>query len=123
MNLQIYVTRHEELSDGTTFEPPQPAIDIVSKETAFGSLMDPEKGNPKVMTTSSALGIIRCHSGRPDMDDIISSSLLSGNTEDDRIIVGACGPSELMKQTRKAVRVSTLDEGPSVKLYTEVSSL
>ena len=95
-------------------------MDPVSKETAFDSLADPEKGTSKV-STCSAFGIVGYNIGRPDINDVIATALLSGNTEDDQIIVGACGPSELLSQTRNAIHIASDDDGPSVKLYTEVS--
>lgn len=55
------------------------------------------------------------------MGNLIAAAATGSGNLDDRVIVGACGPSELMSTTREAVNNELLNGGPSITLYTEVS--
>lgn len=59
--------------------------------------------------------------GRPDISNLIEAVATSGGNSDDRVIVGACGPSDLMSTIRNAVNNDTRDNRLSITLYTEVS--
>lgn len=59
--------------------------------------------------------------GRPDIGNLIGAAATSGGKSDDRIIVGACGPSDLTSTIRHSVNNDIRDDGPSITLYTEVS--
>ncbi|GKZ49342.1 hypothetical protein AbraIFM66951_001746 [Aspergillus brasiliensis] len=57
--------------------------------------------------------------GRPDIGNIIEALVRSSPTTHDRVIIGACGPSELMGVTREAVHKHLCKDGLSMTLYTE----
>jgi hypothetical protein len=59
--------------------------------------------------------------GRPDIGSLIEAAATKGGNSDDRVIVGACGPSDLIRTIRIAVNDDIRDDGLSVTLYTEVS--
>jgi hypothetical protein len=73
------------------------------------------------MATGSPSSINEIRSGRPDIGKLIAAAVASSSSIDDRIIVGACGPSELMSSIREAVYSDLYNDGPSLTLYTEVS--
>ena len=81
---------------------------------------DLEKGahRPSTLKTS-AVSVIR--PGRPDIGSLLEAIVLARSDEDDRVIVGACGPNELMRVTREAVHKELRHERLPITLYTEAS--
>ncbi|CAG8928199.1 unnamed protein product [Penicillium salamii] len=59
--------------------------------------------------------------GRPDLDSIIENIVSSSCGLEDNVIIGACGPEDLMRTTRLAVHNRSLREEGPITLYTEVS--
>ena len=62
--------------------------------------------------------------GRPNIGHLMSAAISSSSTSSGdiaRVIVGACGPKELIDTTRQAALHEKHDDGPSLTLYTEVS--
>ncbi|OJJ65795.1 hypothetical protein ASPBRDRAFT_60260 [Aspergillus brasiliensis CBS 101740] len=57
--------------------------------------------------------------GRPSIGNIIDAIVESSSTAHDRVIVGACGPSELTSVTRDSVHKHLCNDGLSMTLYTE----
>lgn len=129
MNLIIHVTGQTDLPGTSSSTSPNSSSEKVSAkdhviltESSPAILTsDPEKGaeqQPTGNVSSSVKGILP---GRPNIDNLIAAAAAGSARLDDRIIVGACGPSRLMSTTRKAVDNELLNDGPSITLYTEVS--
>ncbi|CAG7935108.1 unnamed protein product [Penicillium nalgiovense] len=129
VNLIIHVTGQTDLPGTSSSTSPNSSSEKVSAkdhviltESSPAILTsDPEKGaeqQPTGNVSSSVKGILP---GRPNIDNLIAAAAAGSARLDDRIIVGACGPSRLMSTTRKAVDNELLNDGPSITLYTEVS--
>ncbi|CAG8179504.1 unnamed protein product [Penicillium nalgiovense] len=129
VNLIIHVTGQTDLSGTSSSTSPNSSSEKVSAKdnviltgpspTILTS--DPEKGAEQQSTgnvSSSVKGILP---GRPNIGNLIAAAAAGSTRLDDRVIVGACGPSRLMSTTRKAVNNELLNDGPSITLYTEVS--
>ncbi|OQE83086.1 hypothetical protein PENNAL_c0034G00560 [Penicillium nalgiovense] len=127
VNLIIHVTGQTDLSGTSSSTSPNSSSEKVSAkdhviltESSPAILTsDPEKGaeqQPTGNVSSSVKGILP---GRPNIDNLIAAAAAGSARLDDRIIVGACGPSRLMSTTRKAVDNELLNDGPSITLYTE----
>jgi hypothetical protein len=129
VNVLIHVTRATDLSGTSLSTTPESHSEKASLEddvipigpSPLGSqINDLEKGALE-MATSSPLSINVIRPGRPDIGKLIAAAVASSSSIDDRIIVGACGPSELMSTIREAVFSDLYNDGPSLTLYTEVS--
>lgn len=126
MNVLIHVTRATDLSVTSLSTTPESHSEKASLEDdviPIGPsplINDLEKGALE-MATGSPLSINEIRPGRPDIGKIIAAAVGSSSSIDDRIIVGACGPSELMSTIREAVFSDLYNDGPSLTLYTEVS--
>ncbi|KAJ5921484.1 hypothetical protein N7466_009810 [Penicillium verhagenii] len=57
--------------------------------------------------------------GRPDIASVINEAATSHGSPDDRVIVGACGPKELISTTRNAVNNDLRNERLAVTFYSE----
>lgn len=79
-----------------------------------------EKG--KEGTTGKTIQLPDVNKGRPDVLKLVAGCISQCSLES-RIGVGACGPTQMIKMTRKAVSQETYDTGPSITLHTEVSFL
>lgn len=101
VNLVICVTRD-----------PSPSPTLV-QDSACSDL---EKG------VSSWFESIEIRERRPYIADLIDTAVASANLAN-RIIVGACGPGEMIDQTRKAISENMRERSPYISLYTEVSYL
>jgi hypothetical protein len=129
VNVLIHVTRATEPSGTSLSTTPESHSEKASLKddvipigpSPLGSqINDLEKGTLE-MATSSPLSINKIRPGRPDIGKLIAAAVGSSSSIDDRIIVGACGPSELMSTIREAVFSDLYNDGPSLTLYTEVS--
>ncbi|KGO74387.1 FAD-binding 8 [Penicillium italicum] len=133
VNVHIYVTRQAELS-GTSSpsgqSSPTSPTSLSEKVAAKGDVIltepspvfstnDPEKGVEQQSTDSIPSSLNQILPGRPNIGNLIAATAGGSSSPEDRIIVGACGPSELMSTTRKAVNEDLLNGGPSITLYTE----
>lgn len=85
-----------------------------------GSVNDLEKSALQTFTAKPP-SVNEIRPGRPDIGNLIEAAATSGGKLDDRVIVGACGPSDLMSSIRNAVNNDVRDDGVSITLYTEVS--
>lgn len=94
---------------------------ILTEPSSVFSTNDPEKGVAQESTDSISSSTNQILQGRPNIGNLIAAAAAGSGNLEDRIIVGACGPSELMSTTRKAVNDDLLKGGPSITLYTEVS--
>ncbi|KAF7186031.1 Ferric/cupric reductase transmembrane component 1 [Pseudocercospora fuligena] len=56
--------------------------------------------------------------GRPDVRTLVSNAM-EGLSEDDRVLVAACGPEGLLNDVRKAVAVSRVAKAPSIEMFLE----
>ncbi|QQK44079.1 FAD-binding 8 [Penicillium digitatum] len=127
VNVFIYVTRQADLSDtssptspGSLSEKVAAKDDIILTEpSSVFSTNDPEKGVAQESTDSISSSTNQILQGRPNIGNLIAAAAAGSGNLEDRIIVGACGPSELMSTTRKAVNDDLLKGGPSITLYTE----
>lgn len=81
---------------------------------------DLEKGALKSIDERSSIKSIDIRGGRPNISNLIGSAVASAGSND-RIMVGACGPSIMIDQTRKAVSENMSENSPFMALYTEVS--
>lgn len=130
MNVQIYVTRQTDLSGTSSPTSPDSLSEKVSvkdnvvvpaQPSLVFSTNDPEKGVEQQPTDNISSSVNQMLPGRPNMGNLIAAAATGSGNLDDRVIVGACGPSELMSTTREAVNNELLNGGPSITLYTEVS--
>ncbi|CAI7584936.1 unnamed protein product [Penicillium glandicola] len=127
----IHVTRHADLSatssstsPGSSSEKVSERNDIIQTENSLAfSTNDPEKGVEELSTNNIASSVNNIVLGRPHISNLISAAAAGSDKSDDRIIVGACGPSELLSTTRKAVNNESHNDGPSITLYTERKKL
>lgn len=125
----IYVTRGSSDSPATIFEivPEKVSenVDTVVAGSAFtdNTARDPEKCSLGDLV-SQKRPVRDFKRGRPNIGHLMSaaishSSASLGNIG--HVMVGACGPKELIDTTRQAVLHEKHDDGPSMTLYTEVS--
>jgi Ferric reductase NAD binding domain. len=129
VNVQIYVTRQTGLSGTSSPTSPDSLSEKVSvkddvvpaEPSLVFSTNDPEKGVEQQSTDTISSSVNRMLSGRPNIGNLIEAAATGSGNLGDRVIVGACGPSELMSTTREAVNNELLNGGPSITLYTEVS--
>ncbi|KAJ5177779.1 FAD-binding 8 [Penicillium coprophilum] len=128
VKLFIHVTGQASLTATSLSTSPSSSSERVSEKDgviqpedspAF-SRDDPEKGVAQEATCdiSSVNGILL---GRPHIGNLIAAAAAGSGTSDDRIIVGACGPAELLGTTRKAVNNELYNDGPPITFYSEVS--
>jgi hypothetical protein len=130
LNVHIYVTRpacsselSSPVSSGAQSEKGSVISEPIEAEPPSAIITnDIEKGALKPSPVEiSAFSLVR--PGRPDIDNLIEAIVDSSSSAHDRVIIGACGPSELMSVTRKAVHKDRYNGGLSMTLYTEVSLL
>ncbi|KAJ5607288.1 hypothetical protein N7537_003907 [Penicillium hordei] len=127
VNVQIYVTRQTGLSGTSSPTSPDSLSEKVSvkddvvpaEPSLVFSTNDPEKGVEQQSTDTISSSVNRMLSGRPNIGNLIEAAATGSGNLGDRVIVGACGPSELMSTTREAVNNELLNGGPSITLYTE----
>ncbi|KAJ5213470.1 hypothetical protein N7449_000639 [Penicillium cf. viridicatum] len=127
VNVQIYVTRQTDLSGTSSPTSPDSLSEKVSvkgdvvltEPSLVFSTNDPEKGVEQKSTDNISSSVNQMLSGRPNIGNLIAAAATESGNLDDRVIVGACGPSELMSTTREAVNNELLNGGPSITLYTE----
>ncbi|GAB1200385.1 hypothetical protein APSETT444_009756 [Aspergillus pseudonomiae] len=128
VNVLIHVTRTASSSDLSppTLPGSQDEKGSVLRETPESEAPlavftnDLEKGahRPSTLKTSP-VSVIR--PGRPDIGSLLEAIVLARSDEDDRVIVGACGPNELMSVTREAVHQELRHDRLPITLYTEAS--
>lgn len=94
-------------------------ITLTEPYSAVGT-NDLEKGAMQKSTANILSSIKVIRPGRPDIGNLIENIVTSNSNADGRVIVAACGPSELMSATRKAVHNDMYND-LSITLYTEVS--
>lgn len=92
--------------------PVEPSLTVTANDLEKSALQNFAAKPPSVNETRP---------GRPDIGNLIKVAATSCGNSDDRVIVGACGPSDLMHTIRNAVNNDIRDDGPSITLYTEVS--
>ncbi|OQE45103.1 hypothetical protein PENCOP_c002G03822 [Penicillium coprophilum] len=122
----IHVTGQASLTATSLSTSPSSSLERVSEKNgviqpedspAFPT-DDPEKGIAQESTCSisSVNGILP---GRPHIGNLIADAAVGSGTSDDRIIVGACGPAELLSTTRKAVNNELHNDRPPITFYSE----
>ncbi|KAJ5776867.1 hypothetical protein N7520_000113 [Penicillium odoratum] len=122
VNIILHVTRSTDLSGtpSTATLPEKVSVDNVvatAPSLRHSQIHDPEKGALEKSTVpKSSVNEIR--PGRPNVSQLLGDVFALSNS-DDRIIIGACGPSDLMATTRQAVHSDIHNDGPSLTLYTE----
>lgn len=128
MNVLIHITRPTELtglsspaSTGSVSEKVSVNGDVAPVESSLTfSVNDLEKSALQTFTAKPP-SVNEIRPGRPDISNLIEAAATSGGNLDDRVIVGACGPSDIMSTIRNAVNNDVRDDGVSITLYTEVS--
>ncbi|KAJ5952097.1 FAD-binding 8 [Penicillium vulpinum] len=121
VNVLIHVTgiSSPTSSPDTSLEKLSTKNDVTQTEDIIVfSTNDPEKGGAQQSTDNISSSIHQILPGRPNIGNLIRTATTASNS-DDRIIVGACGPSELLGTTRKAVNNELHNDGLSITLYTE----
>lgn len=102
------------------------------KETIKGDMMvtapltvmsenDPKKGTLQDTVTVNCSSINMIRPGRPDIETIITKVTTSYRSPGDRVIIGACGPRELIAAAQTAVNNNLHNEALSTTFYCEVS--
>lgn len=117
VNLIIHVTRDDIISENaSSFE----TLQANELENGLSSVSgDVEKGHDE--DSKDACHIPDFRKGRPDIEQLVTDCLSRCSVED-RVGVGACGPSDLLESTRKAVSRKEYDNGPSIIFHSEVNS-
>ncbi|CAG8909126.1 unnamed protein product [Penicillium egyptiacum] len=129
VNLIIHVTGQADLSGTSSSTSPSSSSEKVSEKDDIiptgpsPALLtsDPEKGAGQHPTGNISSSVNEILPGRPDIGNLIATAAAESGRSDDHMIVGACGPSQLLGTTRKAVNNELLNDGPSITFYTEVS--
>lgn len=129
VNLIIHVTSHTEPSgipSTRSLGPISEKVSIKGEVTSTTpstavSANDPEKGalDSSIAVDGSAVNMARL--GRPDIEGLISAAATPTDDPQERVIVGACGPRELIAATKTAVNNNLHSEALSLTLYSEVS--
>ena len=124
MNVIIHVTRPVDqtlIPSGSVSEKaPIPDAIIPTQPSPTSMNDDPEKGPLHQSTPNTLSSTSEIRRGRPDMGNLIATAVTAHRHPEDRIIVGACGPRELMTATRQALTDIPYNDGPAITLYTEV---
>lgn len=129
MNVLIHITRQSDLSglistsssgslSGNEFLSDKANTLDASPPLPQGDL---EKGALQQSAAAMTFAGNEIQPGRPDINSLIENIVTSSCSAEDRIIIGACGPSDLMRTTRQAVNSGVLNAEWSIKLYSEVS--
>jgi hypothetical protein len=129
VNLFIHVTGQTDLSGTSSSTSPSSSSEkvsakddvILTEPSRVILTSDPEKGAEKQPTGNISSSVNEILPGRPNIGNLIAAAAAGSAKLDDRVIVGACGPSQLLSTTRNAVNNELLNNGPSITLYTEVS--
>ncbi|KAJ6184662.1 hypothetical protein N7519_005963 [Penicillium mononematosum] len=127
VNLFIHVTCQTDLSGTSSSTSPSSSSekvstkdDVILTEPSPAILTrDPEKGAEQQPTGNISSSVKEILPGRPNIGNLIAAAAAGSAKLDDRVIVGACGPSQLLSTTQKAVSNELLNDGPSITLYTE----
>ncbi|KAJ5770256.1 uncharacterized protein N7511_002307 [Penicillium nucicola] len=126
VNVLIHVTRATDLSGASLSNTPESYSEKSSvKDSSLpiepspqpSPIHDIEKSAVE-LTTKTTPSINEIRPGRPNIGKVIADAVASSKT-DDRIIIGACGPSQLMSALREAAFCDSYHDGPSLTLYTE----
>ncbi|KAI2725999.1 hypothetical protein CBS147332_2886 [Penicillium roqueforti] len=96
-----------------------PAESIPAESTVEFSTNDLEKRVEQQAIANISSPVNGIVARRPDIGKFIAAAASATENSDDRIIVGACGPSQLMSATREAVHSDLHHDGPLITLYTE----
>ncbi|KAJ5250642.1 hypothetical protein N7489_001052 [Penicillium chrysogenum] len=127
VNLIIHVTGQADLSGTSSSTSPSSSSEkvsakdnvILTEPSPTVLTRDPEKDAEQQPTGNISSSVNEILLGRPNIGNLIAAAAAGSAKLDDRIIVGACGPSQLLSTTRKAVNKELLNDGPSITLYTE----
>lgn len=116
VNLIIYVTRDNVTSENaSSLETVQASNAEKGASSAFGDI---EKRNENMGREGVFASDV--WQGRPDIAYLISDYLSRCSLED-RVGVGACGPSDLVASIREAVSRKDYDNGSSIIFNSEVN--
>jgi hypothetical protein len=122
VKISIYVTGSINASQTSPKSEKQKSDQVVTEvrsvERSDSAIFDPEKsgsGSCSPYTTESTLPVTL---GRPDISATIRS-IVGAREEHERIIVAACGPKSLMRETRVVVGDLVANSGRSVTLHCE----
>jgi hypothetical protein len=118
VNLIIYVTRNNVISEDTS--SPEMIEANGSENVASPMIGDIEKGQKE--NDKEAISAPEFQKGRPDISYLLTECLSRCSIED-RVGVGACGPSDLLDYAREAVSRREYDHGPSITFHSEVNPL
>lgn len=112
----IYVTRDDIVSENASSVETVQAPEVEKgASSVFGDVEKGKGDNSQVPCPASNI-----RKGRPDIAHLVTDCLSHCSTED-RIGVGACGPSDLITTVRKTVSQKEYDRGPSITFHSEVS--
>lgn len=144
VSVRLYVTRPPELED----EPVSPSESLKTEFPAGRVIEDPEKDdlstsevrrsidfekggnasdsdacsstiNGKMTATHSHIADVPIMYRRPDVADIIRSTIIDETPVDRRVLVMGCGPDGLMRTVRDTSAACIRTEGPAVEVHCE----
>ncbi|KAJ6011583.1 hypothetical protein N7451_002995 [Penicillium sp. IBT 35674x] len=126
VNVLIHITRPTDItglsspaSTGSVSEKVTTNGDVAAVEPSLPvSANDLEKSTLQTYTAKPP-SVNEIRLGRPDIGHLIEAAATSSGNLDERVIVGACGPSDLMSTIRNAVNNDIRDDRLSITLYTE----
>jgi hypothetical protein len=116
VNLIIYVTRNNVISEDASI--PEMIEANGSENIASSVIGDIEKGQKE--NDKEAFPAPEFRKGRPDIPYLLTECLSRCSIED-RVGVGACGPSDLLDYVREGVSRKAYDHGPSIAFHYEVN--
>ncbi|KAJ5541759.1 FAD-binding 8 [Penicillium frequentans] len=126
VNVLIHITRPTDItglsspaSTASVSEKVSVNGDVATLEPSITVLASDLEKSALQTFTAKPPSVNEIRAGRPDISNLIEAAATSGDNLDDRVIVGACGPSDLMSTIRNAVNNEIRDDGVSITLYTE----
>jgi hypothetical protein len=102
--------------------PPSTPVSQLEPKTGANSIVTAESDHDlekaDVSINSWPFGLVNLQHGRPKVADCIKQTVESAS-KSDRIAVTACGPNEMMLETRRTVAGCISANGPAIELHSE----
>jgi predicted ferric reductase len=105
----------------STSPPSTPVSQLEPKNVANSILTaesDPDLEKADASINSWSFNSVKLQHGRPKVADCIKQAV-EGASKSDRIAVAACGPNEMMLETRRTVAGCISVNGPAIELHSE----
>ncbi|EME82955.1 uncharacterized protein MYCFIDRAFT_80533 [Pseudocercospora fijiensis CIRAD86] len=118
VDVKVFCTAEREGGINDVSERSSVEKEFIGDEEKLGSM-----GNlSRVAVRGSREEVRREVSGRPDVRALVGGAV-EGLSEDERVLIAACGPEGLLNDVRKAVAVSRVAKAPSIEMFLEKFSV